>query len=268
MAVKKDNRYSRIVEEIFFSKYHKGMTDVDFEREDLTKIAKKLRIELPKNLGDVIYSVRYRTPLPEKIVKTAPAGKAWVIKGTGKSSYRFVLIQDRPVTPNSNLAETKIPDSTPGIIAKYALSDEQALLAKVRYNRLIDIFTGVTCYSLQNHLRTLVTTIGQVETDELYVGIDKKGVQYVFPVQAKGGKDRIGIVQIEQDVEVCNSKFPGLVCRPIATQFMVDGVIALFEFEISDDRELRVSSEKHYRLVQPDDVTEKDLLTYKNRPAD
>lgn len=29
----------------------------------------------------------------------------------------------------------KVPDSTPGLIVKYALSDEQALLAKARYNR-------------------------------------------------------------------------------------------------------------------------------------
>ena len=48
------------------------------------------------------------------------------------------------------------PDSTPGVIS-YALSDEQSLLATVRYNRLIDVFTGLTCYSLQNHLRTSQT---------------------------------------------------------------------------------------------------------------
>jgi hypothetical protein len=52
------------------------------------------------------------------------------------------------------MASTKVPDSTPGVVAKYALSAEQALLAKVRYNRLVDIFTGVACSSLQNHLRT------------------------------------------------------------------------------------------------------------------
>jgi hypothetical protein len=89
------------------------------------------------------------------------------------------------ILPSEMLAETKIPDATPGIIAKYALSDEQALLAKVRYNRLIDIFTGVTCYSLQNHLRTTVPGIGRVETDEMYIGVDRRGAQYVFPVQAK-----------------------------------------------------------------------------------
>ena len=88
--------------------------------------------------------------------------------------------------------ETKIPDATPGIIIKYTQGDEQALLAKIRYNRLIDIFTGVTCYSLQNHLRTTVTGIGQIETDELYIGVDRRGAQYIFPVQAKGGKDQLG----------------------------------------------------------------------------
>ena len=46
--------------------------------------------------------------------------------------------------------------------------NEQELLAIVRYNRLIDIFLGITCYSLQNHLQTTITGIGQVETNEIY----------------------------------------------------------------------------------------------------
>jgi len=51
------------------------------------------------------------------------------------------------------MAATKIPDSTPELVGAYALDDEQALLAIVRYNRLIDIFLSLTTYSLQNHLR-------------------------------------------------------------------------------------------------------------------
>lgn len=112
------------------------------------------------------------------------------------------------IEPSKLLAETKILDATPGIIARYAISDEQGLLARLRYNRLIDIFTGVTCYSLQNHLRTSVNGIGQVETDELYIGVDRRGAHYVFPVQAKGGSDKLGIVQIEQDFAMCAQKFP------------------------------------------------------------
>src|SRR5438105_12357136 len=145
------------------------------------------------------------------------------------------------------VAETKVPDSTPGIIIMYALGDEQALLAKLRYNRLIDIFTGVTCYSLQSHLRTTVPNIGQVETDEIYIGLDRRGAHYVFPVQAKGGKDKLGIVQVEQDFALCAVKFPSLICRPIAAQFIENDLIVLFEFEESEQG-IAISSEKHCLL--------------------
>jgi hypothetical protein len=162
------------------------------------------------------------------------------------------------------MAVTKVPDATPGIVAKYAFNDEQALLAKIRYNRLVDIFTGVTCYSLQNHLRTTVPDMGQVETDETYIGVDKKGAHYVFPIQAKGGTDKLNVVQIEQDFAVCATKLPLLVCRPIAAQFMDEGVIALVEFE-SGEKGVTISSEKHYKLVAPKEVTDADLQTYRGR---
>ena len=134
----------------------------------------------------------------------------------------------------------------------YSLQDEQALLAKVRYNRLIDILTSLTCYSLQNHLRTTVPGIGQVETDELYVGIESSGNHYVIPVQAKGRGESLGIVQIEQDFELCAHKFPNVPCKPVAAQFMEEDIIALFSF-IRDEGEVRVLDEKHYRLVEPEE---------------
>jgi len=265
--MKPQNRYSAIIEHIFKSRYKSGMGDVDFMRDEMVSVAKKLGIELPKNLGDLIYSFRYRSELPIAIQKEAPKGKTWIIRPTGQAKYRFVLIADNPLTPNPNLAETKVPDATPGIIAKYAFSDEQALLAKLRYNRLIDIFTGVTCYSLQNHLRTTVPNIGQVEADEIYVGIDKKGIHYVFPIQAKGGTDKLSVVQIEQDLAMCKHKFSTLVCRSIGAQFIDDGVIVLFEFEQTSG-EVRVSSEKHYRLVAPEQIDETDLQKYRERQAE
>lgn len=146
----------------------------------------------------------------------------------------------------------------------YALGDEQALLAKLRYNRLIDIFTGVACYSLQNHLRTTVPHIGQVETDEIYIGLDRRGAHYVFPVQAKGGKDKLGIVQIEQDFALCAHKFPSIICRPIAAQMIENDLIALFEFE-KGEQGIAISLEKHYRLVPSSDISTTDLETYQSR---
>jgi hypothetical protein len=258
------NRYSRIIEKIFLSRFKPGASEVLFEREDLIRVARKLGVKLPKNLGDVIYSFRYRTPLPESIRRKAPEGKEWIIRPAGPAKYCFVAIERAMVQPSKMLAQTKVPDATPGVIQMYALSDEQALLAKLRYNRLIEVFTGVTCYSLQNHLRTTVPKLGQIETDEIYVGVDKKGVHYVLPVQAKGGNDRLSIVQIEQDIAMCATKFQHLICRAIGAQFMQDDLIALFEFE-QGKQGISIVAEKHYRLVPGEEVTEADLMSYRER---
>jgi hypothetical protein len=262
---KRLNRYSQIIEQIFFASYAEGKQKISFHREEIERVADQLQIRLPKNLGDVIYSFRYRAALPERIRATAPEGRIWIIRPEGRSQYAFELVAEVIIRPNEMLAETKVPDATPGIVTLYAFGDEQALLTQLRYNRLIDIFTGVTCYSLQNHLRTTVPGIGQVETDEIYVGIDRRGAHYIFPVQAKGGTDKLHIVQIEQDFALCKYRFPQLICRPIGAQFVEDGLIALFEFEMSDNG-IAIVSEKHYRLVYADEVHSEDLEVYQRRP--
>jgi hypothetical protein len=264
--MKEANRYARIVEKIFFRFYRKGLTEVFFERDDIIQASEELGIKRIKNIGDVIYSFCSRASLPESVTKEALPGKAWIIRHRGRAKYAFVAVAVglTNILPTPSLAETKVPDATPGMIVKYALDDEQGLLARLRYNRLVDIFTGITCYSLQNHLRTTAPHIGQMETDELYVGLDRKGIHYVIPIQAKKGKDRLSIVQIEKDYAMCRDKFPDLICRPMAAQFMADETIALFEFEWNKEQP-GISTEKHYRLVPPDQMTTEDLVNYSKR---
>lgn len=261
---KSGSRYSRLIETIFMNNYKEGSREVAFRREDLVSTAEELDIKLPKNLGDVVYSFRYRATLPQCVRERAPDGEEWVIRPTGQAQYKFSLTAMPRILPNPLMAETKIPNATPGIIARYAVNDEQGLLAKLRYNRLIDIFTGITCYSLQNHLRTTVPGMGQVETDEVYVGVDQRGAQYVLPVQAKGGTDQLGVVQIEQDFALCANKFPHLICRPIAAQFVAGDIIALFAFE-EGEYDIAISDEKHYRLVPSEQMTDADLENYRKR---
>ncbi len=255
------NRYGSIVEKIFFDSYSKDKEAFDFARSDIEAAANDLKITLPKNLGDVLYSFRFRAPLPSKILETQQEGKEWIIELAGRGLYRFRLVKISRVIPRENLATIDIPDATPELIRAYALDDEQALLAIVRYNRLIDTFLGLTTYSLQNHLRTTVSGIGQIEIDELYVGIDKRGCHYIIPVQAKGGGDQIGIVQITQDIRFVEEKFPGMKCRAIAAQFMPSSDIALFELGLQND-EVKVYEERHYKLVPASDIDPTAIRRY------
>ncbi|MGO9323528.1 MAG: hypothetical protein ACLP07_03120 [Terracidiphilus sp.] len=262
---KAENRYNALIANIFKNHYKQGVKQFEFRRDELETVAKKLGIKLPKNIGDAIYSLRYRSDLPESISSTCPEGFSWIIAPAGRSIYRFELVRGGGrILPRMDAVAIKIPDATPEIIVAYAQSDEQALLAKVRYNRLVDIFLGITAYSLQNHLRTSVEGIGQIETDELYVGVNREGQQFVIPVQAKGGSDQLSIIQTRQDVACCREKFPSLTCRPVSTQFMADDVIVMFELVAKKD-DIKVAEERHYKLVPKDSITPEDLESYRVR---
>jgi hypothetical protein len=258
----KENRYEQVVSRIFKEKFVPGQTEVPFDKGDVEQAALALGI---KNIPDIVYSFRYRSRLPKPIRDSAPTGTEWIIRGVGGAQYRFVAVPPLRIEPNPSLAETRIPDATPGLIARYARGDEQALLAKLRYNRLIDIFLGIACYSLQSHLKTSVKAIGSIEVDELYVGVDRRGAHYVVPVEAKGGKDRIGRTQIEQDIAFCQAQYPSLVCRPVAAQFRGrDDLIALFEFE-EQGGDVRILQERHYRLVPYAELSAEELEGYRLR---
>ncbi len=259
--VEKGSRYDALIETIFFEHYREGQSKFEFERTELASAAEALHIDLPKNLGDVIYAYRFRKKFPESVTATQPDGLEWVIELAGTGRYRFKLGNVNRIIPCKDIIAIEIPDATPELIRAYRMDDEQALLAIVRYNRLIDTFLGLTTYSLQNHLRTTVKGIGQIEIDELYVGFDKHGRHYLIPIQAKGENDQIGTVQAAQDISFVQERFAGIRCRAIAAQFMREDIVALFELTEHEDM-IRVVEERHYRLVPATEIDREAIQDY------
>ena len=261
----------QIIEWIFAQRHNPGDDQVTFTRDDLISAADALGAPRPKNLGDIVYSLRYRVPLPDSIRRTAPPDREWAIFPGGNAVYTLRTVPFNLIEPRKGLRTIRLPDATPGVISKYSLTDEQALLARVRYNRLLDVFTGLACYPLQSHLRTSITitnaidgkpSSSQVETDDIYVGLDEHGAHYILPVQAKGGSDSLSVIQIWQDLRVAEQKFPDLIARPVAAQFMEQSVIALFEFQESNN-EITIAREHHYSLVPPEELAPGELAAYR-----
>ena len=240
--------YSRLIQCVFETNYKPGIPTVNFTRSDIIKTSESIGLDAPKNVGDVLYSFRYRQPLPDSIKNTAPKGKTWTIQSVGRSKYQFVLEKNPIVVPDINLSHIEVKNSIPKFVEERMLEDEQSFLSKIRHNKLLDLFTGMECHSLQNHLRTSVKNIGQVETDELYVGINRSGKHHIIPVQAKGGKDQISIVQIKQDVALCKEKYPKDICMPIAVQFYKDNSIYMFSFSVKNNR-IKLDKQAKYIIV-------------------
>ena len=87
------NRYEVIIEKIFQRHHEKDSTQFSFNRDEIEVVAKQLKIILPKNLGDLIYSFRYRNPLPQAIRKTAAKGSEWIIEAAGRAKYEFKQVK-------------------------------------------------------------------------------------------------------------------------------------------------------------------------------
>lgn len=241
-------KYQEMLEAVFFELYKEGDTAVIMSKEKLEDLNSSSNYKI-KNLADAIYSARSRGGMPKRIAAIAPEGKEWIIRSPAKSIYEFVLVELLDIVPKKGLFSHDILNSTPDIITSYALQDEQALLADVRYNRLVDIFLGIACYSLQSHLRSSVSG-SQIEIDELYVGVDRSGEQFIIPVEAKEDHGIIGQVQIENGIGFAAERYPGAKCIPLAVQWVnrEARIVCIFKFAMQGDS-LKIEEERHYRIV-------------------
>lgn len=237
--------YEQIIRHVFFTYHREGETAFDFVRDEINGAALGLS---PKNLGDIIYSYRSRRPLPPDIRSTAPEGFAWMIEGTGQGRYRFRVVRDSWFLPNPALPVVEMVDHTPEEVMESGRRDEQAILASIQYNRLLDLFLHCRLERKQGHWRTNVSGVGQVEIDDVYVGNDQDGVPVVVTVQAKRDRDRVNSVQIMQDIRACQERGDGRLCRPVAVHH--DGAserMTFFEFADTSG-EVRLVREVQYRL--------------------
>ena len=88
------NRYARILEAIFLSKFREGATHLDFARTDIHTFADQLGVKRPSNLGDVLYSYRYRQLTSAAIAARTTDGHEWIIRGIGTGLYRLRFSRD------------------------------------------------------------------------------------------------------------------------------------------------------------------------------
>lgn len=93
------NLAQRIIEKIFAERHRPGLQEVTFTRDDLISAAAALGAPRPKNLGDIVYSLRYRVPLPDSIRQTAPPGREWAICPGGNAVYTLRIVPFNLIEP-------------------------------------------------------------------------------------------------------------------------------------------------------------------------
>lgn len=244
------SQYDSVILEVFLRHYHTGAERLDFRKDELAEACAKHGITV-RNIPDIIYTYRSRKSLPTKILATGH----WAIEPAGRGAYAFRLLQNAPHFDIrfGDYAPVDIYSAIPEVVEGLLRQDEQSLLTLVLYNRLVDIFTGLTCFHVQNHYRSFVTGMGEVELDALYVGVDKTGALSVIPIEAKSQaeSEMIGRVQVSQMAKLVRQDFADLRRRILAVKALRDGTIAVAEFDDhTEPDDIGIVSVSRFQLIR------------------
>jgi hypothetical protein len=254
--LRKWNKYKRIFCAVFDKKHAAAGPSPDniaFTTADMARHQEALGLT-GGNPYDLKYNAKGRGALPPEVQATAPDGKEWRIRATGKGEYVFKLFARGAglFEIDASIPATKLPDALPSIIERYSRDDEQALLARIRYNDLVSVFLGLATYSLQSHWKSAGGSGSPTEVDEMYVGLDRNGVHYAIPIEAKGrpSSERITTEQILSNYELARREFPQTVVIPLAAKVVDDYTFAMMRFEVDGDAETVAKVfERHYTLA-------------------
>ena len=245
----RDTDYDKLILGAFFRYWTPGMEQFVFSRKDIDGSALGLS---PANIGDCLYTFRHRRTLPQAILDSAPDDRVWMIEGAGRGRYRFVLVKQAffdpsPAAPLIRLLDHSLPEAR---VKRKRKFDEQAILTTMRQNRMLDLALHARLTHVQAHARMSVTGIGQIEIDDVFLGVSgKTGKAIVVTVQGKRNGDRINASQILQDIRACQEHEDGLIPVPCAVHYdTASGRFAVMEFT-ERDGEVVLVNEQHFILV-------------------
>ncbi len=180
--------------------------------------------------------------------RTSPAD-AIQTGGVSRPIMRMAA-RDR-VLPDENRYVIRVPNATPSLVERYAFDSKASVLAKVRFNRLIDMFFSVTAFSIGSRVDSTMPEGTQFQTDEVYLAVTGTGQEFVVPVQACGRGKHLSLDRTREMFRFCRLSFPELTPRPVGItvrQVNSAEVIAIIEL-VEEVGEIKVFNEKHYRLV-------------------
>lgn len=150
--------------------------------------------------------------------------------------------QDLPKVPKT----VRLRDQTPPLVLAVVGSDEQATLARIRYNDVAGHVAGLAAHHAQSHERTTVSG-GQIEVDDVYVGEDTKERRFVIPNSAKGGDDCLSYTQALNLYGAEKDRFSGMQRIPLGIVKAADQSTYVIQFSTDlDIRKIRIVKAVRY----------------------
>jgi hypothetical protein len=65
----------------------------------------------------------------------------------------------------------------------------------------------------------------------------------------------------------CKSRYPSVICRPVAMQFIAEDSVAILETNVEEENnilKLIVVDEKHYKMVGKNELSKEEIEYYRS----
>lgn len=230
---KKTNKgKSKLFVDYLFKNYKckKNKDNILFTRDDIISFFKKNHIKTPKNIGDLIYNLRYRSDYLSSYDYFLKKDYTWTLISLNTGEYALVAKKQLRLPDLESLEINYIDDITPAHIHNLRTYNDQSLLMKILQNNILQEFLEDEVMTLQMHHKINLKDWGQAEIDGLLASNTQP---HLYLTEVKGYTEVIGWPQMIQLKLYSQQQHPETPFTPIFIQSHKDMSFSIISFDFT-----------------------------------
>lgn len=231
VKLKKSNKEAKakfFIDYLMKNSFVDSLTPISFERTDILDVCKNEFGEAPKNLGDIVYSLRYRLDYLSNYDYLLEKDYTWTLLSTGIGQYELAPLKKLRLPNLESENVLYVDDQTPAHIHKLRPLNDQSLLMKVIQNGILNEFLQDDLMFLQAHHKVNLNNWGQAEIDGI---LASNNSSHLYLIEVKGYTEVIGWPQMIQLKMYAQQNHPDVLFTPVFIQSHRDWSFSVVQFD-------------------------------------
>ena len=231
VGTNKEAKAKFFVDYLMKNNFINSLTPISFERTDILEICAKEFGKAPKNLGDIIYSLRYRLDYLSTYDYLLEKDYTWTLLSTGIGKYELSPLKKLRIPSLESEDIIYIKDNTPKHIHELRPLNDQSLLMKIIQNDILNEFLQDDLVFLQAHHKVNLQNWGQAEIDGI---LASNYSPHLYLVEVKGYTEVIAWPQMIQLKMYAQQNHSDTPFTPLFIQSHKDWSFSVVQFDYTN----------------------------------
>lgn len=237
-----NNKAKSFIKHLIEKNFTASQDSIPFSRDDVSLYCLKKFKKIPKNVGDIIYSLRYRMDYLSTFDHLLDPDYTWTLLSLSTGQYELKPMPKLKLPDLTSVPVISKIDKTPEHIHNLRPLNDQSLLMKIYQNKVLSEFLEDDLILLQAHHKVNLKDWGQAEIDGI---VASETSPRLYLVEVKGYTEVIGWPQIIQLKMYAEQNHPGLPFTPIFVQSHRDWSFSIVQFDFNSEFPQVTKSERY-----------------------